>query len=89
MSTKEEIIASCVAAMKELNAQQAARDQLVKLKESMREKAAIHRKKAWHLSEIARIERGPETNSNLQQYSTAGYGGYLDGYRGGACSQSL
>jgi hypothetical protein len=75
-----EIIAGHVAALKRLREGMAAREELKRAR-------AEQRKRAWQLSEIARVEgeaptapTAPTAFKNLTCYS-----GYLDGYWGGAC----
>ena len=72
-----EIIAGHVATLKRLREGMAAREELKRTKEEQR-------KKAWQLSEIARIEGGASTAPTAFENLTC-YGGYLDGYCGGAC----
>jgi hypothetical protein len=79
MSSNSEIIARNMAALKNMQEAAAAREETKKL---AREEA----KKAWQLSELARIERGPTSDKErmrdgCEEY-LSGYGGYLDGYRG-------
>jgi len=73
-----EIIARSAAALK--NMQQAMAE-----REANREQAKAtrvgERKKAWQISELARIEEGSELKGPTT-YPPAGYGGYLDGYCG-------
>jgi hypothetical protein len=72
-ASTSEIIARNMAALKNMQEAAAAREETKKL---AREEA----KKAWQLSELARIERGPTSDEALGL--GGGYGGYLDGYRG-------
>jgi len=74
MSTKSEIIARSVATLKMLTQAREEREM------AKRASAGTDRKKVWQLSEIARIERGP--TGEFPSIFTAGYDGYLDGYRG-------
>jgi hypothetical protein len=74
MSSNSEIIARNMATLKRLTQAREERDM------ARRAAAEIDRKKAWQLSELARIKRGPAVEP--PSTSTAGYGGYLDGYRG-------
>jgi hypothetical protein len=74
MSSNSEIIARNMATLKRLTQAREERDM------AKRAAAEINRKKAWQLSELARIERGPTSDEALGL--GGGYGGYLDGYRG-------
>jgi len=74
MPSNSEIIARNMATLKRLTQAREERDM------AKRAAAEIERKKAWQLSELARIERGP--TGEPPSTSTAGYDGYLDGYRG-------
>jgi hypothetical protein len=69
-----EIIARNMAGLKKLRADAVERERLMA-------EAREARKKAWQLGEIARIERG-FTETLSTRNSSAGYGGYMDGYRG-------
>jgi hypothetical protein len=72
-----EIVARNMAALKKLRAAAVDRERLMA-------EAREARKKAWQLSEIARIEEGSEIKvpTISKEYPPAGYGGYLDGYSG-------
>jgi len=79
---KAEIIAEHVAALKKLKETMALREEL--RREEVKRAREIQRKKAWQLSELARIEGGSEMKSPTisKENPSAGYGGYLDGYCG-------
>ena len=70
---KAEIIAEQMAMLNKMREAMAARE------EAKRERE-IRRKKAWQLSELARIERGGMEGPTVD--NPPGYGGYLDGYCG-------
>jgi len=81
---KAEIIAGHVATLKRLREAMAAREEAAKREKAKREEAKlereIQRKKAWQLSELARIEQGGMEGPTVE--NPPGYGGYLDGYCG-------
>lgn len=73
-----EIIARSAAALK--NMQQAMAEREANREEAKRARLG-ERKKAWQISELARIEEGSKMKGPTT-YPPAGYGGYLDGYCG-------
>lgn len=77
---RDEIIAAQVATLKRLQEEIAVRDEA--RREEARRQREIQRKKAWQISELARIEQGSEMEGPTISKSYAGYGGYLDGYCG-------
>jgi hypothetical protein len=76
---KAEIITGYMATLKRLREAMAAREE-AKREAAKREEAKRERKKAWQLSELARIEQGGMEGPTAE--NPPGYGGYLDGYCG-------
>jgi len=76
-----EIIARSTATLKNMQEAMAWREAT---REEAKRAREVQRKKAWQISELARIEEGSKMKGFTisKEYQPAGYGGYLDGYCG-------